>query len=161
MSATAGVKTGVASRLYYNTGTYASPTWTNVALVKDVSPSLPWEKAEAGSRESRAKMYVKTRADLSIDVTMRSDNANTPYNAFRTAACAPGTVVDVLCLDGALADEGAHGYRGEFLVECTAAPQEIDGSIYDTFHLIPTWTSNGYPSTVVMGAASSPTITAL
>jgi len=161
MAATAGVKTGIGAVLYYNTASFGTPTWAAIGLVKDVNPSLPWEKAEAGARYTRAKVFVKTRAEISIDATVRADNADAAYVLMKDASLSPTTTMDFLCLDGKITDEGAHGYRAECLLECTGAPQEIDGAIYDTFHLIPAVTANGAPATVKMGAASTPTLTVL
>lgn len=162
MAAASANKPGIGGRLYRNTGTYGSPTWTHQDRVLSVSPSMPWDYVEAGSRGTRAKLYMQARADLQIQVQMKADDADVGYLAFRTAASVPGTVVDCLILDGLISVEGVHGWRGEFLVSLSGAPQEADGSIYDTFDLKPTFTTNAAgPSTVVMGAASAPTFTAL
>ena len=74
----------------------------------------------------------------------------------------PTLTLDSLVLNGLITTEGASGYRGEFLVSLTGEPQEADGSIYHTYELKPTFTTNAAgPSTVVMGAGSAPTFTAL
>lgn len=162
MAAASANKPGVGGVVYRNTGTYGSPSWTAQTFVKDVTPSMPWDMAEAGSRATRAKTFMKTRADLTITIVMKADDADAGYLAFRAAANSPTSVLDLLVLDGLISVEGCHGWRGEFLVNLTAAPQEIDGSIYDTFECKPTWTSNAVgPSTVIMGASSSITATAL
>ena len=67
----------------------------------------------------------------------------------------------MLFLDAAITVEGARGFRAHWNVNLTGQPQEIDGSIYDSFDLKPGWSSDGYPKTVVMGASSTPTFTAL
>lgn len=162
MSAVSAPKPGIGGRRYSNTGTYVSPTWTPQTLDLDVTCSLPWDYVEAGSRATRAKLYMKARADLSIQVKARADDADTGAVAIRAAAMSPTAVLDSLVLNGLITTEGATGYRGEFLVSLTGEPQEADGSIYDTFELKPTFTANAAgPSTVVMGAASAPTMTAL
>jgi len=161
MAAADAMKPGIGGVVYRNTGTYVTPTWTPQSLVKDVRVPAPWDMAEAGSRETRAKLYMKTRVDLGgFSVTMRATDANAGYLAFRAAAVSPTSVLDLLILDGAIATEGVHGFRAEFLASLTDEPQEIDGSIYDTFDLKPAWTANGYPSSVIMGTASSPSFTA-
>lgn len=162
MPAASANKPGVGGRAYRNTGTYGSPTWGPEGMVKDATPSMPWDMAEGGSRATRAKTYMKTRADLSISVVMKADDADSGYLAWRAAAVSPTAVLDLLILDGLISVEGVHGFRGEFLVNLTGQPQEIDGSIYDTFELKPSWTTNAPgPSTVIMGASSTPTFTAL
>jgi hypothetical protein len=132
-----------------------------MALVRSVTPSMPWDMVEAGSRATRAKLYAKARADLGVRFEMRADDADAAFAAVADAACSPTTVLDILFLDGAITVEGVRGFRAEWLINLTGQPQEIDGSIYDQFEAKPAWTANGYPSTVVMGASSTPTITAL
>lgn len=161
MAAASAVKPGAAARGYRNTGTYGSPTWTAVNLIKDVTFALPWDMVEAGARETRSKLYMKARVDPMITVVARADDADTGFNALADAACSPTSKPDMMFLDAAITVEGARGIRAQWNVSLTGQPQEIDGSVYDTFELKPAWSSDGYPSTVVMGATSTPTFTAL
>lgn len=158
---TGGVKPGAGGRVYRNTGTYGSPTWTAQNFVKDCTPAMPWDMAEAGARETRAKLYGKTRADLGAQITMRADNLDAGYLAFIDAAFSPTTTLDLLILDGLISAEAVRGFRFHALVNLTGQPQEIDTNIYDSFDLKPGYSTEGFPSTVVMGAASAPTFTAL
>lgn len=161
MSATSAVKPGVNGVAYRNTGTYNSPTWTAAKLFKDVTPSMPWDMVEAGARETKAKLYGKTRADLGVQGTMRADDADTAFNAIADAAMSQTTLLDMMFLDAPITTEGARGFRAEWNVNLTQQGQEIDGIIYDTFEFKPGWSSNGYPKTVKMGASSTPTFTDL
>jgi len=161
MAAVSAVKVGVRGVAYRNTGTYGSPTWTAMALVKDVTPSMPWDWVEAGSRETKAKLYAKARADLGVSFNMRADDLDAAFNAIADAACSQTTAVDIMFLDAAITVEGSRGFRAHWLINLGSQPQEIDGSIYNQFEAKPTWASDGYPKTVVMGAASAPTFTTL
>ena len=162
MAAASANKPGIGGRVYRNTGTYGTPTWTDQTFVLSVTPSMPWDMVEGGGRFTKAKTFMKARTDLTIQIVMKADDADAGYLAFRAAAVSQTAVVDLLVLDGLISIEGVHGWRGEFLVNLTGAPQEADGSIYDTFDCKPVWTINAPgPSTVVMGAASAPTFTAL
>jgi hypothetical protein len=162
MAAASANKPGIGGRVYRNTGSHGTPVWTHLDRVLSVTPSMPWDYVEAGSRGTRAKLYMQARADLQIQAQVKADDADAGYLALRNAASVPGTVVDLMVLDGLISIEGVHGWRGEFLVSLSSAPQEADGSIYDTFDLKPTFTTNAAgPSTVVMGASSTPTFTAL
>jgi hypothetical protein len=160
-AASTAAKVGVRAKAYRNTGTYGSPTWAAMGLVKDATPSMPWDWVESGARETNAKLYAKARADLGVSFTMRADDADTAYNAIADAAMSQTAVVDILFLNAAITVEGCRGFRSEWLINLTGEPQEIDGSIYDSFDAKPTWTSNGFPKTVVMGASSTPTLTAI
>jgi hypothetical protein len=155
MAAASANKPGIGGRVYRNTGTYGSPTWTVQSYVHSVRPSMAWGMVEAGNRATRAELFMKARAALTIEVMMKADDADAGYQAFRVAAMSPTAVLDLLILDGLISVEGVSGWRGEFLANLTSAPQEIDGSIYDTFELRPTFTLNAVgPSTVIMAASS-------
>lgn len=159
--AASAVKTGVGGKAYRNTASYVTPTWVAMNLVRSVTPSIPWDMVEAGSRETRAKLYAKARADLGVQFDMRADDADTAFNAVADAACSPTTLLDLMFLDAAITVEGARGFRAQWNINLTGQPQEIDGVIYDQFEAKPGWTSDGYPKTVVMGASSTPTFTTL
>lgn len=161
MAAAAGVKVGVNGKAYRNTGTYGSPTWTAMAGVRSVTPSMPWDMVEGGSRGTKAKLYAKARADLGVSFDMRADDADTAYGLVADAAMSQTTAMDIMFLDGPITAEGARGFRAQWLINQTAKAEEIDGSIYPTFDAKPTYTTDGYPKTVVMGASSVPTFTDL
>ena len=159
MAATSSVKPGIAAKVYRNTGTYGSPTWTAMNLARSVNDNSKWDTADASSREGRARLYAKTQVDLPHDIEMRADNADTGYVAMYAAWASATAVVDLLILDGPITDEGAMGIRAEFIVCGRPQNQGAGDVIYTTFPLMPTWTSNGVPKSVVMGAASAPGFT--
>lgn len=161
MAATAAVMPGVGSRSYYNTGTYGTPTWTAVGLVKDDPETSPWDMVEAGSKATKAKLYAKARRDIGFQLVIRADPADTAYNAIADAAETQTTLVDMMILDGPVTQEGCRGQRAEFHVNPVSKPKEIDGVVYVTFDLKPGWSSNGYPKSVKMGSGSTPTFTEL
>lgn len=152
---------GILGGAYRNTGTYGSPTWTEQTSVKSgtVAPAM-WEFGDASKRKTRAKLYQKTQVDLSSSLMMHADPAAADYIAFFAAAQSPSVVLDLLLLNSKITTEGSTGLRAEFQVSMQAENQEIDGVIYDTFDLKPVDSANGVPSSVVMGTASAPTITA-
>jgi hypothetical protein len=112
-------------------------------------------------RESPVKLYAKTIVDLVLSVMMRADPADTVYAAWVDAHWSRTTVLDLLVLNSKITTEGARGIRGEFLVSLTDEPQEIDGIVFSTFELKPTYSANGYPKSVVMGASSTPTFSTI
>lgn len=159
-AAVSAVKHGVSARIYRNTGTYGTPVWTAVNLVKDVTGGTPWNKTEAGARETTAMLFARTRINLTRSVTIRADDLDAGYQAFLTSSQDKTSVIDMMILDGLISTEGAHGHRAHYGCSNTDNPQEIDGVIYDVFEVSPEWHSSGYPSKVVMGASSTPTFTA-
>lgn len=154
------VKAGIAARVYVNSGTYESPTWVAANLVRDAQPSLPWDFADASSRQTRAKLYGKTQVDLAVQLVCRADDADTIFQEFVDAAVSPTEVLDMLILDGPLTAEGARGFRAHWLFSLSGAPQGAGDNIYNTFDLKPGYSSEGVPQAVVMGASSTPTFAA-
>lgn len=161
MAASALTLPGILGGCYRNTGTYGSPTWTEQTSVKSGSIGVaPWEFGDASARKTRAKLFQKTQVDLSSEVMMLASPAAADYIAFYGAAQSATSVLDLLLINAKITTEGAIGIRSEFQVALAKENQEIEGVIYDTFELKPVATANGVPSSVVMGAASAPTIAA-
>lgn len=159
MAAASAVKPGIKGGVYRNTGTYGSPTWTEITLVKDNSGQIVWDFHEAGARQTNVKLYAKGRVDIPHTLVVRADDADAGYGALADAAVSQTAVVDLLIIDGKITTEGARGVRGEWLVNISK-DEQIDGVIYPSFEIKPTWSANGYPKSVVMGASSTPTLTA-
>ncbi|VTR96043.1 unnamed protein product [Gemmata massiliana] len=159
MPAQTQILTGIGAVLYKNSGSYGTPTWGAQNIIRSVSPAFPWDFADAPSRATPIKIYGKVAVDLAIQVMMRADPADANYAAWVDAHWSRTAVLDLLILNAKLATEGARGLRGEFLISLSGEPQEIDGTIFSTFDIKPTITTNGLPKSAVMGASSTPTFT--
>jgi len=157
---TAGPKAGIAARAYRNTGTYGSPTWTAANNVRDAQPTFPWDMVDASSRATRAQLYGKAQIDIGFQLVCRADDTDTAYGLFVDAAFSPTTVMDMLILDGPITAEGARGVRAHFLFSMPSQPQGAGDLVYSTFDLKPGVSTEGVPSSVVMGATSTPSFTA-
>ena len=161
MAAATQIMPGIAAGCYKNSGSYGSPTWANQPLIRSVSPAFPWDFADAPSRATPIKIYGKVAVDLAIQVMMRADPADATYAAWVDAHWSRTAVLDLLILNALISVEGARGLRGEFLVSLSGEPQEIEGTLFSTFDIKPTITPNGLPKSVVIGASSTPTFTAI
>lgn len=159
MAAAAGALTGIAARLYRNTGTYGSPTWTAANLVRSVTPGAAWDFSDASARETRAKMFEPTQVDLSGSFEMRADALDASYVAILAAAMAR-TTVDLMILNTAITVEGGMGFRSQVTLSQSGETQGPGDTVYTTFDYKPRYTTDGYPSKVLMGAASTPAFTA-
>lgn len=160
MAGSAGVKTGINSGAYRNAGTYGTPTWTEATSVRDVTPSFAWDMVDASARATKAKLYAKTQVDLGAQLVVRADDLAADYQALFDAAVSQTAVVDYLILDGDITAEACRGMRAEFVVSISGQTQGAGDVIYTTFDLKPTYTTNGVPKWVTMGAASAPSFTA-
>lgn len=102
---------GLAAKLYRNTGTYASPTWTEITNVKDVTVTM--EKGEADVTTRAADGWVQTAATLknmTIEFQMVWNPGDAGFEAIKDAFM-DNTAVELLALDGASDDVGAQGPR--------------------------------------------------
>jgi hypothetical protein len=156
MAATDGVRTGIGCKMYRNTGSYGTPTWTEIGHVRDVSAGAPWDLVDASIRAARVKVYAATQVDFAISAVVRKNDADAGYQALRAAAD-EGTALDLLVLDGAVTNEGARGFRAHFIPSLTGQDQAIGAVVYDTFDLKPSYSVDGNPKYAVVGASSSVT----
>lgn len=167
MAAARGPKTGINSKVYYNTASggtkYASPTWSVVDHVRDNAPSQPWDLVDASIRATRVKLYHPTQKDIGCQITVRCDDVDTAYLALRAAA-EEGIALDMLILDGPISTEGSRGFRAFFHVSETGQPQGAGDVLYSTFDLKPGFGviddgTGAYPKIAVCGASSAVTYT--
>lgn len=160
MAETSAVQVGIAAAVYRNAGSYGSPTWTEITLIKSVTPNVKWTRSDASIRATKALLQAKTQVAITGSIECRADPADAGYQALFTAAMQDSTgAPDLLILDGDIATEGVKGIRAHMNLDF-AQNHSIDGVIYTTFDYDPAWNSAGYPSFVEMGATSTPTITA-
>ena len=160
MAAAAGAKVGIDGAVYRNTGTYASPTWVEIDLVRDAEPTFPWDMGDASARTTRAKLYAKTQADLGVKLTVRADDANAGYGALWDAAMSGTALLDMLVLNGPLTKEGAKGVRANWNVSEDSESQGAGDVVYSAFTLKPGYSTDGVPSAITVGASSAITATA-
>lgn len=154
MAAASGVKVGIKCKVYRNTGTYGSPTWTEVTLIRDATMSCPWDLVDASSRAHRVKLFAKTMQDVTVNIVMRADDADAAAIAFY-AASQEETVLDLLVLEGPISTEGSSGVRAHFVVNLANQDHGSGSVVYNTYDLKPGYSSEGNPKYVVMGATST------
>lgn len=158
MAAVSAVKPAIKAVIYRNTGTYASPTWTAMTLVRDVNISRPWDFASADVRATRVKLYAPTQMDFAVTVTMRCDDADAAYLAVDAAAIS-GAAIEFLILDGPITTEGSRGVRSSFHISDTGQDQAIGNVLYKNYELKTAFSTDAVPKSVVTGATSSLTET--
>lgn len=158
MAATSAVKPAIKAIVYRNTGTYGSPTWTSMTLVKDVTPNTQWVFGDASVRATRVELSHPTQMQYEISMTMRDDDADAGVQAIKTIAMT-GDNLDLLIMDAPISIEGARGVRAHFHAAQTQ-DQSIGAIIYNTFTLKPGFHTDGYPKYAVAGSGSALTYTA-
>lgn len=145
---------GILSKLYYrSSGSFGSPTWTAISLIRDITQNSKWDIAEVVTRASRAKKGAPTLYDMSISGSIKAVVDDTAYLVVRAAFLA-GTVLDIMCLTGASNNDGEVGVRYESVVEDMTQDQGSGSVLYDTFTLRPHAASTNVVQTVVVSSGA-------
>ena len=88
------------AKLYYNTGTYSAPVWSEICNVKDLTLSLDKSEIDVTTRCSGGfSQFVDGLLDASVNFGMLYDTEDAAFTALQTAFFAK-TNVEVLVLDG-------------------------------------------------------------
>lgn len=110
----AGELVGASAKLYYNSGTHASPTWVLIANAVDVSVSFGKSYGDVSSRASGWKKNAAALKDLTCSFGYRYKNGtDTVFDALRAAAIA-NTATELFFADGLAATSGTEGIRAYF-----------------------------------------------
>ena len=104
---------GQDGKLYFNDGgTYASPTWTELSEIKDVSFNLTKDTADATVRSSGGfREYVDGLKDVNVSFKMLWDNAADGYDEL-LAAYQNNTSIEILCVDGVTPPPSGESIKG-------------------------------------------------
>jgi hypothetical protein len=98
-------------KLYYNTGTHATPTWVEIKDAQDVSLPLEKGKAETSSRRSKWKYFGAGLIEAGIDFDyLHNKGADTVFDALLDSFV-NSTVKEFAAMDQAIATSGAQGLR--------------------------------------------------
>lgn len=157
-AAASAVKLGINAKIYRNTGTYGSPTWTAIDLTRDAQMNLPWDFGDASARATKVKLYAPTQIDFAISCVVRADDADAGYNALWDAAVG-ADALDLLILDGPITVEGTRGVRAHFTPSLTGMSQGAGDVEYGNFDLKAAYSSDGNPKCIEVGASSALTAT--
>ena len=122
----AGLRVGVNQALFYNSATYASPTWVEVAAAIDVALDITRTMAEIKARSSIWIGHLPAMAEAPLTFDMIGDTSLTPFNVIRDAVIA-GTLVDfAVCDDAAIATSGADYFRADYYLDSFGLKQGLE-----------------------------------
>lgn len=99
------LKIGADFKLYYNTGTDASPTWVLVEIVGDVTVPLSLSTAEIKLRASSWDLGLPARHSAGFEFFLANDIDGTEWEALRGYFFSK-TVVQYASTNGAIAASG-------------------------------------------------------
>lgn len=103
--------TGNACKLYYNTGTDATPTWVEVTRAKDVSAPLSKGEADVSRRESNWKMSKGTLKEGGLEFGYQYKLGSDSVFDALVDSYLNGTPIQFAVMDQAIATSGAWGFK--------------------------------------------------
>lgn len=103
-------KVGGDNKLYRNTGTYGTPTWDLVDIVRDLTLNMTKGRASCASRQSRFHGKKGALKEITLDFDLLTDAAVADYDIIRDAWM-NDTVIDVAVANGLIATTGTKYFR--------------------------------------------------
>ncbi len=149
------MKLGVKCKVYYNSGTYGSPTWVELDSINDFSVDPSWETAVAAARASRVNVSMKTALNLSFSGTIRNDGSTDAAKIL--TALLTDEVLDMLILDGPNNAAGVEGFRCDCQVMSGPEDQGRAAVLYRNISIMPTPSGNPVKHVKVAGDPAVPT----
>lgn len=140
---------GISCKAYYNTGTYGSPTWTEISVINDLTQNATAATAEANSRASVVDLAVITSIGLSWSGTMKNDGSATWTAMYE--AMLESTVLDMLILTAAHTVNGATGFRADCVMTEVSEDQGRNTRLYNSINIMPTESDNAVKAVLIAG----------
>jgi hypothetical protein len=136
------LKIGMNAKLYWNSGTYASPVWEEVTNAKDVTLGGETGQADVTTRGNNGwRATVATLRDATIDFEMVWDTEDANFEAFRDAWLT-NTAIEVLALDGDKDVAGHEGLRATCMVVNFSRGEPLEEAITVSVSVKPTYSEN-------------------
>jgi len=121
-------KSGRQAKTYRNIASWASPSWSEMKIVKDVLRDSKWGDDDASTRESVFELSILTLLSSPINLQVAHVPANAHYIALREAF-ENGTTVEMLVLDGDVTTAGSRGIRADWHVVEFPEAQPLKGEM--------------------------------
>lgn len=133
------------AKLYYNTGSYASPTWALICNVKDLTLTMESAETDATTRcGSGFREYVAGLTDVTLSFNMLYDPSDSAWDALNTHFF-DKTTEEFLVLDGLVATVGSEGLRFHGVVKTFNHTQTLGEAIMTDVVIRPTPNANAAP----------------
>jgi len=132
--------------IHYNTGTYATPTWTPIANVRNVTLTDNADPVDVTTRSSGGiKEFKQGLKNVSCDFEILYDTSAAGFSSLETAYDG-GTAVELLIHEDSATVSGAKGIRGEFTVLQFDIEQSFGDALVVNVSVSPTPNANAVPT---------------
>lgn len=129
---------GYLCKLYRNTATHATPTWSLITAVRDLDVARTRGELDSSTRDSKYKKYVAGMLDEGITFELTYRNGNADHGALNTAFEA-GTAIEFAAMDGAIATSGQEGLRAYMIVTDFSHSQPLEDGVKVSVALKPSY----------------------
>jgi len=135
-------KLGLDAKLYLNTASYATPTWSEVKNCKDLTLGLESSEADVTTRESGGwKAVVAALKEATIEFQMVYDPGDTNWEAIRDAWLEK-TPLEFAVMDGGITTNGSQGLRAAMAVLKFSESQNLEEALMTDVSIKPTRSDN-------------------
>lgn len=136
------IKFGIDGKVYYNTGSFASPTWALMPNVRDLTINLSGEKADVTTRGNAGwKAEKRVLKTASIEFEMIWDTEDDGCAALAAAYFANSSM-EFLILDGPVGTAGSEGLRATMDVSEFGRSEQLTDAMKVPVTLTPTYVTD-------------------
>jgi hypothetical protein len=126
---TPGPAAGVDCKMYYNTGTHASPTWVEIPQAQDVAiPDYGCNQVEAKARVSFYEAFVNGMIKLGLTFQYLHQRGTDTVRDALVGMVSGRSSKEFAVMDGGITLVGARGVRCFFNMEKFAYTQGLEGT---------------------------------
>ena len=137
-----GAILGLKGKMYRNTGSYESPTWTEMKNVKDLSLKMEKGEADATTRGNNGwEAVISSLKKGSLEWEMVYDTDDADFTALHTAWFAD-TAVEFAIMDGDIETSGSQGLRASMEIFGFGREEQLTEAMTVPVSAKPTYSAN-------------------
>jgi len=122
-------KTGADCKLYYNTATWVSPTWSEIKLTRDLTLNMQRAEADLSNRGGGGfKQILTALLDAGIEVELVWDPSNTPFSAIQDAFL-NNTPIELAVADGDIETAGTEYLHADCVIPQFNRAEPLEGAV--------------------------------
>lgn len=134
------------AKTYRNTGSYGTPVWDEITLIKDLTLNLTKDKADVTTRASGGwKEFVDGLKDGNVEFSHLWDSGNADFTAIQSAYL-NNTALEMLIYDGLVATVGNQGLRAHMMVESFTRNEVLGEALMLDVGMSPVKNANAAPT---------------
>jgi predicted secreted protein len=133
---------GANCKLYRNTGTYGTPVWDLIDIVRDLTLSLDKSEADATTRAAAGwKQFLAGLKTGSVEFDVIWDTGHLDFIALQ-GSFANNTILDIAVMDGPIATAGSAGLRAEMVVFTLTRNESLEEAVTASITCKPAYSAN-------------------